>query len=29
MKDIDFNVTEADVTFNPADFPGVTIEDKR
>lgn len=29
MKDIDFNVTEADVTFNPSAYPGVTIEDKR
>ena len=29
MKDIDLNVTEADVTFDPSAYPGVTIEDKR
>jgi outer membrane lipoprotein-sorting protein len=29
MRDLDFNVTEKQVTFNKADYPGVTIVDKR
>lgn len=29
MRDLKFNVTEKQVTFNEADYPGVTIEDKR
>ena len=29
MRDISFGVTEKDVTFNPQDFPGVTIVDNR
>ena len=29
VYDIGFNVTEKQVTFNPADYPGVTIIDKR
>lgn len=29
MKDISFGVKESDVTFNPADYPDATIEDKR
>lgn len=29
MYDISFGVTEKDVTFNPQEFPGVTIVDKR
>ena len=29
MRDIKFNVTEKDVTFNKADYPGVTIIDER
>ena len=29
MRDISFGVTEEEVTFNAANFPGVTIEDKR
>ena len=29
MRDLDFNVTEKDVTFNQADYPGVKIVDKR
>ena len=29
MRDLYFNVTEKDVTFNQADYPGATIIDKR
>ena len=29
MRDLDFNVTEKDVTFNQADYPGVKIVDER
>jgi outer membrane lipoprotein-sorting protein len=29
MRDLDYNVTEKDVTFNPADYPGVKIVDER
>ena len=29
MRDLGFNVTEKEVTFNKADYPGVTIVDKR
>ena len=29
MRDLYFNVTEKDVTFNKADYPGATIIDKR
>ena len=29
MKDLVFGVTEADVTFNQANYPTATIEDKR
>ena len=29
MRDLGFNVTEKDVTFNKADYPGATIIDKR
>ena len=29
MRDISFDVTEADVTFDQSKFPGATIEDKR
>ena len=29
VYDIGFNVTEKQVTFNPADYPGVTVIDKR
>ncbi|MBO6027928.1 MAG: hypothetical protein J6P75_01850 [Bacteroidales bacterium] len=29
MRDLHFNVTEKDVTFNKADYPGATIVDKR
>ena len=29
MRDIAFNVTEKDVTFNPSDYPDAKIEDKR
>ena len=29
MYDITFGVTEQQVTFNPADYPGVTINDQR
>lgn len=29
LKDIEFGVTEEDVTFNPDKYPGATIEDKR
>ena len=29
MREISFGVTEKDVTFNPQDFPGVTIVDNR
>ena len=29
IRDLGFNVTEKDVTFNPADFPGATIIDER
>ena len=29
MRDLDFNVTEKDVTFNQADYPGAKIIDKR
>lgn len=29
MRDFKFNVTEKDVTFNKADYPGVTIIDER
>ena len=29
MRDLDFNVTEKDVTFNQADYPGVKVVDER
>lgn len=29
LRDLQFNVTEKDVTFNKADYPGATIIDKR
>ena len=29
LRDLGFNVTEKQVTFNPADFPGATIIDER
>jgi outer membrane lipoprotein-sorting protein len=29
MRDLGFNVTEKEVTFNKADYPGATIVDKR
>ena len=29
MRDLSYGVTEAQVTFNPADYPDATIEDKR
>ena len=29
MRDLSFNVSERQVTFNPDDFPGATIKDKR
>ena len=29
MRDLKFNITEKDVTFNKADYPGVTIVDQR
>ena len=29
MRNLQFNVTEQEVTFNQADYPGVTIIDKR
>ena len=29
MRDLGFNVTEKQVTFNPADYPGATIIDER
>ena len=29
LRDIDFGVSEAKVTFDPKDYPGVTIIDKR
>ena len=29
LHDISFGVTEEQVTFNPADYPGVKIKDKR
>ena len=29
MRNLAFNVTDKDVTFNPADYPGVTMIDKR
>ncbi len=29
MRDLNFNVTEKDVTFNQADYPGVKIVDER
>lgn len=29
LRDISFGVTESQVTFNPKDYPGVKIEDKR
>ena len=29
IRDLGFNVTEKDVTFNPADFPDATIIDER
>ena len=29
MRNLRFNVSEKDVTFNKADYPGVTIIDKR
>ena len=29
LRDISFGVAESQVTFNPKDFPGVKIEDKR
>ena len=29
MRDISFGVTEKQVTFNAADFPGIAIVDKR
>ena len=29
MRDFKFNITEKDVTFNKADYPGVTIIDER
>ena len=29
MRDMVFDVTESQVTFNPADYPGVTVKDER
>ena len=29
MRNLVFNVTDQEVTFNPADYPGVTVIDKR
>ena len=29
MRNLKFNVTEEEVTFNKADYPGATIIDKR
>ena len=29
MYDLDFHVNDKQVTFDPADFPGVTIIDER
>ena len=29
LRNLQFNVTEKDVTFNKADYPGATIIDKR
>ena len=29
MRNLQFNVSEKDVTFNKADYPGATIIDKR